>query len=554
VPQPAGVPLPKTETERIQYGARALNIDLEKAAYVATEDAIEDPTGSLNSFFDSLTRTQQGKEGAVTRVLHYGDSIVVMDYITGQMRERMHSLFGDSGAGYMLLHRPSASYQRLDLGWKSGGGWKVESIMEVKPKPGDYSLGGFAFDGSEGAFAEYSLLKKKNQDGDPFSLIEVHYMARPSGGKFDIEVDGKKVTTVDTKADETMARVARLRVKDGAGTVRIAVEHGTPRLLGVVLERTRPGIVYDTMGILGARCLRLKEIRPDLLIAQLKERHPDLIVLNFGANESDDAGRSMAAVEADYSRLLALFRQALPKTSILVMGALDRGDKTGGKTVTKKNIPTIIMAQRAAALKNGCAFFNTFLAMGGDGTMARWNAMRPRLVSGDLIHPTEPGAAIVGDALYRAVMKSFLLRVADRVLNPNAPAPGTMPTTPTPLSPPSTTPNPTASHNPPTTAGEARKPSPPTAATTVPRATAMPVTSAALASRVKTEAKPERTERTERTEVRSEPKPEIKSVSKAEVPRRAQSPTAPIARPASRPVRADSPGTTVSATPRSIYE
>ncbi|HSI83081.1 MAG: GYF domain-containing protein [Candidatus Methylacidiphilales bacterium] len=598
--QPPGVPLPKTESERIQYGARALNIDLEKAAYVATEDAIEDPTGSLNSFLDSLTRTQQGKEGAVTRILHYGDSIVVMDYITGQMRERMRTLFGDSGTGYMLLHRPSASYQRLDVGWKSGGGWKIDSIMEVKPKPGDYSLGGFAFDGEPGAFAEYSLKKKHDGAADPYSLIEVHYMARPGGGKFDIQVDGKNVATVDTKADDAQARVSRLRVREGAETVRISVAHGSPRLLGVVLERTRPGIVYDAAGILGARCLRLKEIRPDLLIAQLKERHPDLIVLNFGANESDDAGRSQAAIEADYSRLLALFRQALPKTSILVMGALDRGDKTGGKTVTKKNIPTIIMAQRAAALKNGCAFFNTFLAMGGDGTMARWNAMRPRLVSGDLIHPTEPGAAIVGDALYRAVMKSFLLRVAEKALTPaphNAPVPGVTPpsgpTTPTPLNPPATTPNPTASHTAPGTTGEPRKPAPPTAANTVPASAApaastpsastqtpamipvAPIASAVITTPTLTpltaapavvtrRTEPTRTtaersdrndrDRADRSETRSESRNVTRSADSTPAPtRRPAAPNAsnthpsaaPISRPASRPV---------SATPASIYE
>lgn len=442
--KPEGVPLPKTEAERIAYGARALKIDLEKAAYVPTEDAIEDPTGSLNHFLDNLTRTQQGKPGAVTRVLHYGDSIVVMDFITGQMRERMHNLFGDSGAGYMLLDRPSASYQRMDLNWKSGGGWTIESIMKVKPKPGDYSLGGFAFDGAPGAFAEYTVPKKK--EGDPYSLVEVHYLARPTGGKFDVLINGKKEGTIDTRADEVQARVARLRLNDGAETARINVTSGAPRLLGVVLERTRPGVVYDAAGVLGARCLRLKEIRPELLVAQLKERHPDLIVLNFGANESDDDNRSMAAIEADYSRLLALFRQALPKASILVMGALDRGERRNGKVVTKPNMPTIIMAQRAAALKNGCAFFNTFVAMGGDGTMGRWHSMRPRLVSGDFIHPTESGAAVVGDSLYRAVMKSFLLRVADRVLNPGVPIPGAPPAnTPAPLTPPRTPGNATAS-------------------------------------------------------------------------------------------------------------
>ncbi len=33
--------------------------------------------------------------------------------------------------------------------------------------------------------------------------------------------------------------------------------------------------------------------------------------------------------------------------------------------------------------------------MGGDGTMARWYAATPRLVTADLLHPTPQGATIV---------------------------------------------------------------------------------------------------------------------------------------------------------------
>lgn len=58
-------------------------------------------------------------------------------------------------------------------------------------------------------------------------------------------------------------------------------------------------------------------------------------------------------------------------------------------------IPEIVAIQRQVAAETHCAFFDTYDAMGGDGTMARWYAASPRLVTADLLHPTPQGATIV---------------------------------------------------------------------------------------------------------------------------------------------------------------
>ena len=55
----------------------------------------------------------------------------------------------------------------------------------------------------------------------------------------------------------------------------------------------------------------------------------------------------------------------------------------------------------------GVAFFNTYEAMGGSGTMARWYAAQPRLVGADYIHPLPAGAKIVGELLYDSLRDGF---------------------------------------------------------------------------------------------------------------------------------------------------
>jgi len=59
------------------------------------------------------------------------------------------------------------------------------------------------------------------------------------------------------------------------------------------------------------------------------------------------------------------------------------------------------------ALSHGAAFWNTFDAMGGEGSMARWVKAKPQLGGGDLTHPTPLGAEVLGDMLSDALIAAF---------------------------------------------------------------------------------------------------------------------------------------------------
>jgi len=70
-------------------------------------------------------------------------------------------------------------------------------------------------------------------------------------------------------------------------------------------------------------------------------------------------------------------------------------------------IPRLVTIQQRMAMETGCGFFNTFLAMGGPGTMGPWYQAEPRLVGGDFIHPMPAGARIVGNLLYQALFDGY---------------------------------------------------------------------------------------------------------------------------------------------------
>ena len=46
-------------------------------------------------------------------------------------------------------------------------------------------------------------------------------------------------------------------------------------------------------------------------------------------------------------------------------------------------VPRLVAAQRRVAETNGCAFFDTYHAMGGENSIARWFQARPQLAAAD---------------------------------------------------------------------------------------------------------------------------------------------------------------------------
>ena len=106
------------------------------------------------------------------------------------------------------------------------------------------------------------------------------------------------------------------------------------------------------------------------------------------------------------------------------MSPMDRGHLTGpGEIETMATIPRIVATQRRVARETGCGFFDTFTAMGGAGTMARWYTAEPRLVSADFIHPYPAGGKIVA-TLFVKQIESGLSRYKLRQLQTQSSAGG----------------------------------------------------------------------------------------------------------------------------------
>src|SRR5204862_4135186 len=88
----------------------------EESMPTVSEARLVDPAGDLGRFYDALERTERREPGAITRIVHYGDSPTTADMITGDVRLMLQRRFGDAGHGFSLVAKPWAWYEHRDVG------------------------------------------------------------------------------------------------------------------------------------------------------------------------------------------------------------------------------------------------------------------------------------------------------------------------------------------------------------------------------------------------------------------------------------------------------
>jgi lysophospholipase L1-like esterase len=363
--------------------------------------SVLDPRHQMDHFYAALNASLS--TGGVTRVLHYGDSPTTADLITADARALLQKQFGDAGSGFVLIARPWAWYGHRGVEMNASD-WKIDvaGAPDSKLKDGLHGLGAASFRGSTGAVAQWHFKDTRH------SSVEISYLAQPDGGSFSMEADGVVIGSADT-AGEQAPGYASFPFPPGSKDFTLRVTRGSVRLYGADFRKAGPGVVYSSLGINGANVTLLSHaVNGAHWTAELRHYQPDLVVVAFGTNESGFPKFVDSTWGGELKAAVRRIQAAVPGVSILLMSPMDRGErKDNGEIGTVEAMPRLVEIESRVAAETGVAFFNTFQAMGGEGTMAKWYNGEPRLVGADFIHPMPAGARIVGELLYNALREGY---------------------------------------------------------------------------------------------------------------------------------------------------
>ncbi len=191
--------------------------------------AVEDPTGhALDAFFAPSLAPTGKKPGAVTRILHYGDSAIASDYVSGTVRRRLQARFGDAGHGFILIANPWEWYFHNDVSHGATANGRPAASPARSRRDGMYGLGGVSFTSYGGGSASFGTTTHGDY-GRNVSRFDLYYLEQPGGGDVDLAVRGAPPERFSTRGTRRSSRVHSVHVPDGEAKLTRARGGRRPR-------------------------------------------------------------------------------------------------------------------------------------------------------------------------------------------------------------------------------------------------------------------------------------------------------------------------------------
>jgi hypothetical protein len=373
---------------------------------------IEDPQTNLTHFFEHAAALLRGRSKTPVRIAVYGDSNGTMDRISGEMRRVLQTSYGDAGHGFIALARPWPWYlhEYVEADYMHDA-WSAYTVT-THPTPALdpwYGPGLIVAQSKQTGAATWVQTAPSNAPiGTHVSHLEAWYLKWPPGGSFEVQVDGATKATADTHAEGTPSfGFVALDVPDGPHKMTMIAKSARPvRLLGAVLERDEPGFQVDGLGVGSLNCLCVLRESEELDRQVLAHRPYDLVVFHIGSNTWNPA--VLDPVECMTSAIGRL-RRAVPDQSVLIMTPPDWG--LGGVTKTPAWLKGVESYLHRSAQQAPAAFYDFHRAMGGEGSMARFQQLS--MGEEDGVHLTGRGGAFMGQRVVDALMRAFAAWAAE---------------------------------------------------------------------------------------------------------------------------------------------
>ena len=376
----------------------------------------------LAPLFEALLALERGHRHHPVVVIQLGDSHTAGDRFSGHLRTLFQQRFGAAGRGVLPPGVPFDHYRPRLVAAAMTDGWTVSNSFR-DGTPGPFGLSGFRLSAS----APGARMTLRSTETAGFDVAAVEYLRRPGGGSFTVRVDGRPVARQPTGGDTVEA--AWLDVPIAAPGRFMAVSpagDGPIELMSWTVERRRPGVVYDSHGIVGATIHILGDWDADTMARELRRRDPAMIVVAYGTNEGFHDSLDPAAYEAAFAERLASLRRLAPRSALLVVGPPDANrlaqgcgtavagcDPLGAAEPDRcrwhvpPNLAMVREAQRRTADRLGARFWDWSAVMGGDCGTHRWATAEPPLAYADHVHLRNEGHRLSAERLFAELMQHY---------------------------------------------------------------------------------------------------------------------------------------------------
>lgn len=372
----------------------------------------------LGNFFSALNESHRKPP---IHVIHYGDSQIEGDRITGYLRNAWQAIWGGGGPG---LLSPVSPVPSLAMRQSWTGSWDRHARFGKRDSTVEHTRFGLmaAFAQPLGAgldtlesaaslrFEPHPLGYRRNREfnrlhvvlGQVDSMTTMHYA-----------LNGMAEQRVALPADSSAQFVSiPLAALDTLAfeSLEVRFSGGQPEVDGIGMWADS-GVVVHNVAMRGSSGTLFRQLDRVQLTKQLRTFRTELVILQYGGNTVPYIENAEAAERYGrwFTSQIKLFHTLLPEVPILVIGPSDMARKSGTTMETYPQLPLVRDALKEAAWANDALYWDLFEVMGGEGSMAAWVKSEPPLASPDHIHFTPQGARQVAELLRQSVQTEWTL-------------------------------------------------------------------------------------------------------------------------------------------------
>ena len=365
-------------------------------------------SSALHSFFYALENENY------IHVLHYGDSQIEGDRITSYLRHKFQSIKGGNCPGLIIPYKVNNIKQAINVELK--GNWKRFAIFGKanKAKHNQY-----------GPLLQFIRFAPEYNDSIPNDSIiyDGNIILNNNSSLFNINklqlIYGnlKKPVLVQLYVNKEFIEMKSLIPTLTTQTITFEINKtvneiiieftgkDSPDLYAINFDSNQ-GIYFDNIPMRGSSGTDFSKILCSQLSSIFKQLNTKLIIYQFGINVVPSNLESYNFYEQWVYHQLKYLKQCSNDASILVVGTSDISFRTDSGIYSYPSVVKVRNAQKRAAERAGCAFWDTYEAMGGANSMQIW--VKKGLASKDFTNFNYSGAQKISQLLYQAIYNEYI--------------------------------------------------------------------------------------------------------------------------------------------------
>jgi len=371
-------------------------------------------TKYIDAFFEKLKNLSNTRQKI--HMLHFGDSQIEGDRMTGFIRQRMQEQFGGYGPGLIPAVNvyPTLAFQQSCspnfARYTCFGGPKLSnrkygvfnSAARFTPEVLDSTM----TDEVEG-WIEIRPGSGAYNRAKTYNNVKMFYNSCSEPCKVKVYQGGSLIHEEDLIADGA-SHTLTMKFNSTPNSLRyVFISKLSPTINGFSLEGDY-GLQVDNIGMRGSSGTFFGAINQTSFVNMMNELNVEMVIMQFGGN-SIPAMKDSAAVR-NYARYfqgqLRTLRKLKPNLAIMIIGPSDMSKRTNGVYETYSLLPYCVKQMKKASLEMDAGFWDLFDAMGGKNSMPAW--VEKNLAGSDYIHFSIKGASIASQLFYDALMADYL--------------------------------------------------------------------------------------------------------------------------------------------------